>query len=357
MKNHSMIPLIALCFIPGMSLLVSCSTPATATSDELPQLFGFLDSDNFRKSRAERSQTETRTEREQTRKLKEIADRPSSNRPPATDEPETLAEMIQNNSNRENQFPGNAAERKVASADTPPAPKPARSINRTWDKDEMKSSRINIGDIFSEKEGMRLHKAASVSDAVDSESQKGFFSSITKTESYKVPLTISQEELAELKRKAKKDAPLPTRSVALDFESKKKSAKPEDLELLFGRLTAGSVPELKQDKAAEDKLNKRLKETKARLAKGEKLYVVTGVTESDSLSAKYPGAPVGNRDAEPIKNAVETMFPQLDELEATQSGEKVELSRDPGLYWGFEAREIKLENDQIVIERDSSIQH
>ncbi len=368
MKISQLTTLVIVSSFSASGIFTSCSTPATATSDELPQLFGFLDtSEKVNKpSRPDRpTRLELNRERKETERLKEIASRPTSRKPTSdsvveVDAPERNFEL--ESEMPEERAPADEVEKlKTAKADQPPASKlPGNSIKRTWDVDELKSAKINIGDIFSEKKGMRIRKSASINDAFEddnNEAKKGFFSSITKTESYKVPLTISQEELGELKQKVKKSSPLPSRSVALDFESRKRSAKPEDLEILFGKLTSGSVPELEKNKKTEAKLNQRLTETKERLAKGEKLYVVTGVTESDALSANYPGAPVGTRDAEPIKNAVETMFPQLDELEASKDGEKVSISREPSLYWGFEARELSLENDQIVIERDSSIQH
>lgn len=222
------------------------------------------------------------------------------------------------------------------------------------------SGPIFLGDIFSNRDGMRLEKTVSIGESMQKRGKSAnndVFGKIAKSETYRVPLTITQDEILQLKQKTMTERTLPTRSVALDFESRKRSATPEDLELLFGKLTAGSGGELGGNQDIEKEVSENLRVAKERLKKGERLYVVTGVTESDKMIADYPGAPVGNRDAEPIKNAVETMFPQLEGVKAEKHGEKIEIRRDPGIYWGFEARELKLENDQIVIEKEESIQY
>ena len=88
---------------------------------------------------------------------------------------------------------------------------------------------------------------------------------------------------------------------------------------------------------------------KKRLRSGERLHLVTAVSESALVRASYPGAPVGRRDAEPILNAVQAHFPHLRPLQAERNGDAIEITGAPRLLWKFDSRELRLEDDQIRI--------
>jgi len=82
---------------------------------------------------------------------------------------------------------------------------------------------------------------------------------------------------------------------------------------------------------------------------------VTSVTETDKLRATYPGAPLGSRDTELIRNAIAGLYPHLISLEATKTDDAVEMTAPPRILWEFETREIKLEGDKLVIDFESVV--
>ena len=89
---------------------------------------------------------------------------------------------------------------------------------------------------------------------------------------------------------------------------------------------------------------------KKQLQSGEKLFIVTSVVESEKLIGTYPGAPVGAKDADLIRNAVQTLHPHLVTLEAAKEGNAISLSADPRLLWEFETREVKLIDGKLTID-------
>ncbi len=214
-------------------------------------------------------------------------------------------------------------------------------------------SRIHIGDIFKGQEGMALRKVVSFSDAlfkIDPKVEASLLGKVSSVRPAKVPLTISQGELAALKKKVKSGVSLPTRSVALDFDSTIHSAKIGGLEGVLAKLSTGKIPGLEGHDDVKKLLHYRLEESKRRISVNETLYVVTKVTRSASASASFPGAPLGKSDVEPIKNAVGTMFPQFKSLKAEKQGEKVILSQPGGMTWTFEASPLKVKGGRLKID-------
>lgn len=88
---------------------------------------------------------------------------------------------------------------------------------------------------------------------------------------------------------------------------------------------------------------------KKQLQSGEKLFIVTSVVESEKLIGTYPGAPVGAKDADLIRNAVQTLHPHLVTLEAAKEGNAISLSADPRLLWEFGTREVKLIDGKLTV--------
>ncbi len=213
--------------------------------------------------------------------------------------------------------------------------------------------RIHIGDIFKGQEGMALRKVVSFSDALHVRSpgvESSLLKSVSSVRPAKVPLTISQKELAELKRKVKSGVSLPSRSVALDFDSTIHIAKIGELESLLAKMSTGRISGLEGNDEIKALLKSRMIEAKKRISDGDTLYVVTKVTRSTSALASYPGAPVGQRDVKRIKNAVASMFPQFTSLEAKKKDDKVILSQPGGMTWTFEASPLKVKAGRLKID-------
>lgn len=227
-----------------------------------------------------------------------------------------------------------------------------------WTRSGFDPRSITPGDIFTENSGPILNKTLSLADSLGEDQREKLLKLYASAGTMRVPMTISAEELVEIQARAAAvgSAPeLPTRSVALDFRALTYSADPAKLEALYADL-AREEGAASEGFPFPDSTRERITEIKKRLENGEKLYVVTGVTESDSLVASYPGAPIGKRDAEPIRNAVQGMFPHLDGLEAEKLDRSVVLSGRPRVLWEFEAKELKLENGRIAIDSNSLVQ-
>lgn len=227
-----------------------------------------------------------------------------------------------------------------------------------WKRPGLNPRSITPGDIFTDNAGPILNKTLSLADEFDDATRRKLMSLYTSAGNMRVPMTISAKELAEIKARsaAVGVAPeLPSRSVALDFRAQSYSADSAKLETLYADLSAGNSDAADEFRFPES-TQKKLAEIKNRLAKGEKLYVITGVTESDTLSATYPGAPIGKRDAEPIRNAIQGLYPHLDSLSAVKQDKSVVLSGEPRVLWEFEARELKLDNGRISIDSTSLVQ-
>ncbi len=213
--------------------------------------------------------------------------------------------------------------------------------------------RIHIGDIFKGQEGMALRKVVSFSDSLHVTApavEASLLKNVSSVRSAKVPLTISQKELAALKKKAKSGVSLPTRSVALDFDSTIHRAKMSDLESVLAKMSSGKISGLEGNEETKDLLRSRLIEAKKRISAGDTLYVVTKVTRSSTALASYPGAPLGQRDVKRIKNAVAAMFPQFTSLEAKKKDDKVILTQPGGMTWTFEASPLKVKAGRLRID-------
>lgn len=214
-------------------------------------------------------------------------------------------------------------------------------------------NRIHIGDIFSGQQGMALRKAVSFSDSLFQaapDAEAALLKKVSSVRFAKIPLTLSPAELAELKRKAGPDTALPTRSVALDFDSTIHTARTSELESLLRKLTSGRTPELEGQEETETLLKSRMEQTRNRILEGETLYVITKVTRSKQAVASFPGAPLGERDVKAIRNATDIMFPQFHKLKAERDGDRVILSQAGGMTWTFEASPLKLKNGRLKID-------
>lgn len=262
--------------------------------------------------------------------LKAIADDPASQLPVAepleAEAPESATDEAHNVAM---QFPG----RDVFDPTT------------EWKKPGIDPLSVSPGDIFTENAGPVLNKELSLADSLSEEQRKALFRNFTSAGTTRVPMTISTSEMAALREQAKAngdEVALPSRSVALDFRAYTYAAESAKLE----RLLEGSGEEQE----------KTIQEIKDRIRKGEKLYVITSVTESETLRATYPGAPVGKRDAEPIRNAVQQLYPHLRNLEAEKQDRSITISGSPRVLWEFEAKELKVDNDKLVIDSTSLVQ-
>ncbi len=222
----------------------------------------------------------------------------------------------------------------------------------SWSANGFNPRSIQIGDVFTDHSGPILKKSASIAEAITEEQRDSWLKQISKSKTTRVPMTLSPTELAALKETVNSDVAFPTRSVALDFKTITRTTNRKELEDQLTELASGKKSNFIPG-GAPPSVQSQLEAVKAGLKKGEQYFVITGVTESDFLTATYPGAPVGTRDADPICNAVEALFPHLDELEAEKSKEAIVLSRPPRVYWEFEARELKLKGDEFVIDSRS----
>lgn len=229
----------------------------------------------------------------------------------------------------------------------------------SWRRPGLNPRSISPGDIFSENVGPVLNKSFSLADALSEEQRKQLFEVFTSSGKMRVPMTISSSELADLRNQAAaagNDVYLPSRSVALDFRALTYSSDNTKLERLLDDLAGGNPAEDLASISFPPRADQQLADVKKRLQSGEKLFVITGVTESTQITATYPGAPVGKRDAEPIQNAVQQMFPHLDRLEAVKEDKTIILSGSPRVLWEFEARELKLNGDKLTIDSKALVQ-
>lgn len=275
---------------------------------------------------------------EQIENLKKIANDPINMLPPAEEDTddgelaEALPEFVE-----------------------PPIPETEEPIDyvKEWSAPGLNPVAVNPGDIFSENAGPVLKKSLSLSDSLDESSRTQVLAQVASSDTKRVPITISQRELNALYEKTGSDVPLPTRSVALDFKTNSLSVDPKRYELFLEKLATGDTGGAINSREVRQKIQNQLREVKKRLKAGEELFVITGVTETDRLLAHYPGAPLGRRDAEPIRNALQVLYPHLIDLNATKVDSKIELTGSPRILWEFEARGLKLSNGNVVIEEES----
>ena len=261
-------------------------------------------------------------------RLKELANLPNATLPPS-----------QSSDNSEPEF---------TTATPPPS---------SWADSESISRTVYPGDIFSAQSGPVLRKAVSIADSLPDDIRENWLSDISKAEQRRIPLTLNASELAKLQEEAGEDVALPTRSVALDFKTVHRSPAPSILERQFAAIALGTPPASLSEGANINQIANSLSDVKQRLEKGEKLFIITSVTESDVVAASYPGAPLGRRDADLILNAFSTLYPHLDRLSAEKDGDYVAVTRPPSIYWEFEVRELKVENDRLVIDRQPLAQN
>jgi|GEM_PF-5218528 len=207
---------------------------------------------------------------------------------------------------------------------------------------------LRIGDIFRVTPSAGMDRQYGLFDGVDEDAEGNAWAeldNIAPGQSYRIPLTISQDELEQLRQTTPGDRVLPTRSVALDFESRERKADTSRLSRLL------TLSRNEQEEAGRpEEFRRMLGEIRDRVAQGETLHIVTGVTESEELLASFPGAPVGRRDEEPVGNAVEAMFPQLGDLDAEKANDKIRITRQPAIYWNVEMKPLRLdENGDLAI--------
>jgi len=295
--------------------LSSCSTAKKGEPESEGGLLGRLSIDSVTQQ----------DEREAYAELKEIANAPASKLASQPDEALELSAEV------------------IATAASSVDPSSA------WKRKGLEPRRISIGDIFSENIGPILNKRVSLADSLPPEDRQRLLNQISTETDARVPMTLSQAEIAALREEANPATPFPTRSVALDFKTKTRTADVPKLEKLFASAGAGDAPDGIVNATAKSEMS----DVRQRLEKGERLFTIVAVTESDKLEATYPGAPLGSRDAEPIRNAVGLLYPHLDSLEATKEGEAVEITRDHGIYWEFDARELKLKDGKIVVDGEA----
>lgn len=292
---------------------------------------------------------------ETVERLKEIAESPNAR---LAEETFVSSESGTGEESREPLAPEDFAESGPDPA-AEPGPSTADAtahLVRKWQKNGFNPRAIAVGDIFADHAGPVLNKAASLADRLNEEDWTRTIRSVAEQRGHRVPITLSLSEMNGLRERAPLGTEFPTRSVALDFRTITKSAKKPELEKLFEMIQNKPEGLTIADAKVLRKLSAELGEVKTRLEKGEQLYVITGVTRSDEMKATYPGAPVGSRDAVLIRNAVTALYPHLDNLRAEKGEESVTITREPGIYWEFEVRELKLEDDKLVIDEQSLAQ-
>lgn len=225
----------------------------------------------------------------------------------------------------------------------------------TWSKPGINPLEVNPGDIFFENAGPVLHKTLSLVDELPNDERRTMLTQFTSSQNSRVPITLSRAEIDRLH--AQNGAvPLPTRSVALDLRTSNHVVDVKRLEPILEALHQGTSSGIVLTEARGKILKSQLAAVKKQLQSGEKLFIVISVVESDKLLGSYPGAPVGTKDADLIRNAVQTLHPHLVTLEAAKEGNAISLSADPRLLWEFETREIKLIDGKLNIDEDSVVQ-
>ncbi|MEC5127150.1 hypothetical protein VSU19_10350 [Verrucomicrobiales bacterium BCK34] len=271
--------------------------------------------------------------------LKDIADDPNSNLPvDDSDSPDLEFTSLEG-------FIDGASETKPEPVTFDPVKK--------WATNGMNPASVNPGDIFSESMGPVLNKALSLSDEIPSTERSSILSQIATHKSRRFPITFSQQEIDTLRSQAPPEVELPTRSVALDVKTHIREVESDRYELFLEKLATGDTGGAISSTEQRKKLQDQLADVKKRLKKGEELFIVTAVTESEKIDAHYPGAPVGSRDAAPIRNAIQSLYPHLTELNAEREKDRVVITSSPRLLWEFESKALQLENENVVIKEET----
>jgi len=240
--------------------------------------------------------------------------------------------------------------------ESPASPAPAFDVRKEWKRPGINPDEVNPGDVFYENAGPVLHKTLSLADELGVDDRKSLLDHYTLSKSARVPVTITKAELQGLQEEMPADYPLPTRSVALDFRSETRTLQGEPYLELLASLQQGESGGAVESAKHRARLKDQIAAMKKQLKSGERLFVVTGVVETEKLRATYPGAPIGSRDTELIRNAIAGLYPHLISLDATKADDAVELVAPPRILWEFDTREIKLEGDNLVIDFESVVQ-
>lgn len=218
-----------------------------------------------------------------------------------------------------------------------------------WKGPGLNPEEVNPGDIFGENAGPFLHKALSLADELPPSERRTLLNHFTTIKTSRVPMSISRREINDLKAEAGVGHPLPTRSVAFEFRSESRSVAAGRLEELFAQLGRGEAAEPVESKEHQTRLKGQIASVKKRLKAGERLFIVTAVTESEAVTASYPGAQIEEEDPRLISNALQARYPHLNSLEARRDENTVLITGKPRILWGYETSELILRDDQLVI--------
>ena len=273
--------------------------------------------------------------------LKAIADSPASQLPEdlaASDETADLATA--------DDFSGTRDSETAAPVEDPAGGFIAPA---SWRAPGLNPDEVNPGDLFWENEGPVLRKVFSLLDELPAPERNPLLNQFTESKTARLPVTLSRKEMAAHTSVAPEDTPLPTRSVALDFRTETHRIDPERHLALLSQIAKGDSAGAIDSAERLSRLKEQLDAAKKRLNSGETLYLITSVSESSLIHATYPGAPVGKRDADPIRNAVSALYPHLRNLEATKGAESIEITGKPRLVWEFETREVNVKDGRFVI--------
>ncbi len=264
--------------------------------------------------------------------LKAIADSPSAMLPASTGEEDTLTLGIEN---------------KPATSD---APDPGGAIpGANWKRPGLNPEEVNPGDIFGENAGPFLHKALSLADELPSTERRTLLNHFTTINTARVPMSISRREINRLQAESGTGIPLPTRSVAFEFRSENRTVAAGRLEELFAKLGRGEAAGPVESKEDQTRLKSQIASVKKRLQAGERLFIVTAVTESEAVTASYPGAQLGEDDPDLISNVLQARYPHLNSLDARRNDNSVLITGKPRILWGYETSELVLRDNQLVI--------
>lgn len=278
--------------------------------------------------------------------LKAIADSSASQLPPDLAElPDSSSTVGESSENASVEIPEESA--------APPPPALVETIPADWKRPGLNPDEVNPGDLFFDHQGPVLRKTFSLLDELPADGRGALLKQFTRSQTLRVPVTVSRKELTTLTAAVGKDLEMPTRSVALDFHTTTHEVDPDQLLLLFDQISKGESAGAIASAENLARLKKQLEATRKRLRAGETIHLVTAVSESNTIRATYPGAPVGKRDATPIRNAVAALYPHLRDLDAVKTDESVEISGNPRIVWEFKTREIKLEGERLVLGPES----
>ncbi len=217
---------------------------------------------------------------------------------------------------------------------------------------EYHTTQINIGDIFSSQNGMSLAKELSVADtlaAVNPSGRTAFLNRVSSSKETSVPMTISQSEIGQLKQKMP-GTDLPSVPVSLQFQSTVSAVKKTEMETALAKVAAGLSSDIQGNEEASKLLKMSAGVLNTRVKSGEKLFLVTRVSRSQSAQAKLVGQSVSDADVAKVRNAVEGLVPMLKGLKAEKSGDGIRLSQDGGMTWTFEASPLRYEAGRLRID-------